>query len=145
MKRRRSFTNKPAVPAVRRRAVRRVTPHKLTKAEREIRRELIQALMSIRGMHIEDVYPPSDRDPSLAARNGSETAAPRRSTKRRDRRGETLMGAKRRSAPKPRAPDPTAEDEESIRAELLKALMSIRGKHIEDVFPPSDANDEVRT
>jgi len=52
------------------------------------------------------------------------------------------MTAKRRTSAG-RATGATPDDEAAIREELLQALLSIRGKHIEDVYPPSSPDDEV--
>lgn len=126
----------------RRRVGRRVTKHKVTKAELAIRKELMRALMSIRGKHIDDVFPPSGQDPSLIPCCHSRSANPGRSTSSQAR-GRNTMARKPTTAGARRTARPVPQDEEAIREELLQALMSIRGKHIEDVYPPSSADDEV--
>ena len=124
----------------RRRVGRRVTTHKVTKAELAIREEVRRAFMSISGMHIDDVFPPSGQDPSRIPRRYSRPAGPGRYN-RSNGGGRKKMGRKPRVADARR---PVPQDEAAIREEVRKAFMSIRGMHIEDVFPPSDADEQVR-
>lgn len=51
------------------------------------------------------------------------------------KRRPAIPGTGRRGAP---------NDEAAIREEVRKAFMSIRGMHIDDVYPPSDAHGPVR-
>ncbi len=147
---RRRLAKKKSGPE-RRATGRRVVSRKITRAEREVRHELVAGFQALRGMHIDDVYPPSDRAGEgmlLPCR-----AAPRR--RRRIARGvdvrphpssrSTQMAAKlnrRGSTRLPRIAEAAADP--AVRDELLNALMSIRGMNIDDVYPPSGAHDEVR-
>lgn len=141
---RRRSLKKVAAPASRRIAGRRVVTHKVTKAELAIRKEVARAFMSIRGMHIDDVFPPSGQDPSLIP--CSRTRSPETSRiNRPNGGGRKKMARKPRTAGARRATRPVPLDEAAIREEVRKAFMSIRGMHIEDVFPPSDADEQVRT
>jgi hypothetical protein len=139
--RHRSLKNATA-PSSPRRVGRSVVTRKVTKAELAVRKEVMRALMSIRGKHIDDVFPPSDRDPSLIPSRRPWPAMPSRSH-RSTAEGRKKMGKIPRPAGARRATRPAPHDEDAVREVLLQALMSIRGKHIDDVYPGSSADDEV--
>lgn len=131
---------KPATTSCSRRRVgRRVTTHKVTRSELAIREEVRRAFMSIRGMHIDDVFPPSRQDPSLIPCQRPQPAKPVSS---QSSRGGGRKMARTAGTAGARRTRPAPHDEDAIREELLQALMSIRGKHIEDVYPGS-GDDEV--
>ena len=125
-------------PENRRLAARRVNSRKATGDEFATGNELMQALLSIRGLHIDDVFPPSDREPSFMACHRVRAGRPPARGNSTRGEGKRTMGAKGRAAAGRRATASAAHDEAAIREELLQALLSIRGMDIEDVYPPSD-------
>lgn len=149
MRRRRKSTSKVAVPAARRRAVRRVARHKLTSAEVAFRRELVRGMKVIFGMRIDDVYPASSPNQALVPARGPRwtprTPGTGRPGKAESTTGRgTMMTLKRRPmTPVPSRRDAPA-DEAAVREEVRKAFMSIRGMHIDDIYPASDDHGPVR-
>jgi hypothetical protein len=127
-----------------------------------IRGELCQALMSVAGMEIDDVYPPSG-PVAVPVTSGPERPASREVITACSAPGPDYHTQSKRMAMRS-APDPgkrkrgpkqgTAalrsngrelpKDELAIREEVRKAFMSIRGMKIDDVYPPSRDNEQIR-
>jgi hypothetical protein len=143
---RRRFEKKPALPAARGGAGRRVAPHKLTKAEAANRRELVAGASALLGMRIDDVFPPSSQEQYLAPdgvwrlRESSRrsTREPRRFTSGSGRKG-TMASARNNSTPRANRRD-TPHDDAAVREAVRKAFISIRGMQIDDVYPASDGS-----
>jgi hypothetical protein len=128
-----------------------------------IRGELCQALMSVAGMEIDDAYPPSGFDEgAISVSSGPDRAASREVIAGGSVPGtDSLIPGKRmeaRSAPEPRKRKrglnrgtaarangcELPNDEIAIREGVRKAFMSIRGMKIDDVYPPSSGDEQIR-
>jgi len=150
-----------AAAAKRRPGLRRSEAKKPARKEAAIRGELCQALMSVAGMEIDDVYPPSGSNEDVpvpcgseraslrevtgnAPRPGSHTQSNRMAMRSAPRPGKATRGTKRGAAAlRPNGRD-LPNDELAIRDEVRKAFMSIRGMKIDDVYPPSGGDEQIR-